>query len=133
LTDLNFGRFFSEKNVKYERLKTLYEMKWSEQSVQNYFELGVPVTADNFLFAFNYVPPEIEHGKPILFVHSAPVDLSKAWLSRLMVLYPEFEFIILKSASAEFSMDSQRVSFVNFPDQRIDKNYFETIGGGELK
>ncbi|MBI4383445.1 MAG: class I SAM-dependent methyltransferase [Nitrospinae bacterium] len=93
-----------------------------------------PTAGDNFLLAFDYRPPVSELvARNILYIHSTRPDKSQKALSRLLQLYPEAKFLLLKGEDASFpENDRDRVEALTFQGKFLPPDLSRTPLGKRL-
>lgn len=135
MTNPSHGRIFKGEGASYERLRPLNGIEWSDSSIPNYADLGIPFVGGNFLFAFDYDAPKAESpSSRILFIYSARLEQCMASLARLMQLYQDSEFVILKRTGAEFPIEKKDgISFITFAGERLSEEFFESEEGLKLE
>ena len=69
----------------------------------------------NYIFAYDFCPPKpTEEAKNILLLHTAKMDLCHPTFSRLMDLYPNATFYLIKNENVQFpEFKSKQPVFIN--------------------
>lgn len=91
-----------------------------------------PVSGDNFLFAFDFVPPKAgKNPQEMLFIQASPVGHGLKVFERLKELYPDAGFTLLKNARSSF--DPAGVSdTVVFHEPFLPSGFWNTDSGRKL-
>lgn len=93
-----------------------------------------PTIRNRFILAFDFKPPMPSNElRSILFIHSASVEQSKKSLLRLMTLYPNADFYVLKRQDVSISkIDLKRVSWFNYSSDVISEDFLLSDDGRKL-
>jgi predicted O-methyltransferase YrrM len=91
-----------------------------------------PTYGDYFLQAFDYKAPGEKEKQNILYIHSAPMGQSKKAFARLLDIYPESNFFLLKNIHADFSdmTVSNNIEFIDYTTPTLPPD-FHTIKHGQ--